>query len=82
MFSASQQSRRILVILPIVFLIFIFRWVAASESTANRYTTIPATPDGIGKTYLGREIAQVMGWQGAQWLEREEREREERGDLL
>lgn len=100
MFSASQQSGRILVILPIVFLLFIFRWIvtrrafvalavccgcalaAASESTANRYSTIPATPDGIGKSYLGREIAQVMGWQGAQWLEREEREREERGDLL
>jgi FkbM family methyltransferase len=31
---------------------------------------------------MGREIAQVMGWQGASWLEREEREREERSDLL
>ena len=31
---------------------------------------------------MGREIAGVMGWQGAAWLEREEREREERTDLL
>ena len=31
---------------------------------------------------MGREIAGVMGWQGAAWLEREEREKEERGDLL
>ena len=31
---------------------------------------------------MGREIAAVMGWQGAAWLEREEREREERTDLL
>lgn len=38
--------------------------------------------DGIGKRYLGREIAQVMGWQGAPWLERQEREKEERTDLL
>ena len=38
--------------------------------------------DGIGKRYMGREISQVMGWQGAAWLEREEREREERTDLL
>ena len=38
--------------------------------------------DGIGKRYMGREIARVMGWQGAAWLEREEREREERTDLL
>jgi ubiquinone/menaquinone biosynthesis C-methylase UbiE len=34
-------------------------------------------PDGIGKFYLGREIAQVMGHQGATWLERPEREKEE-----
>jgi SAM-dependent methyltransferase len=39
-------------------------------------------PDGIGKFYLGREIAQVMGHQAADWLERPEREREERADLL
>jgi protein-L-isoaspartate O-methyltransferase len=34
-------------------------------------------PDGIGKFYMGREIAQVMGHLGAGWLERPEREREE-----
>ena len=34
-------------------------------------------PDGTGKFYLGREIAQVMGFQGARWLERSEREQEE-----
>ena len=48
----------------------------------GRYARVPATPDGIGKRYMGREIAGVMGWQGAAWLEREEREREERTDLL
>ncbi len=46
------------------------------------YTTGRASADGIGKRYLGREIAHVMGWQGASWLEREERQREERTDLL
>lgn len=39
-------------------------------------------PDGIGKFYAGREIAQVMGHQGADWLERPERKDEERPDLL
>src|SRR2546421_1891840 len=34
-------------------------------------------PDGIGKFYMGREIAQVMGHEGAGWLERPEREKEE-----
>jgi protein-L-isoaspartate O-methyltransferase len=38
--------------------------------------------DGIGKFYLGREIAQVMGHQAAGWLERPTREEEERTDLL
>ena len=38
--------------------------------------------DGIGKFYLGREISHVMGHRGASWLERPEREREERTDLL
>jgi ubiquinone/menaquinone biosynthesis C-methylase UbiE len=46
------------------------------------YTQGTASADGIGKRYLGREIAHVMGWQAASWLEREEREREERTSVL
>ena len=46
------------------------------------YTPVPATADGIGKSYMGRQIAHVMGWQGAAWLDRPERETEERTDLL
>jgi len=34
-------------------------------------------PNGIGKFYLGREIAHVMSHQGLFWLERPEREEEE-----
>ncbi len=49
---------------------------------SSRYSNAPASADGIGKRYMGREIAGVMGWQGAAWLERDEREREERTDLL
>ena len=49
---------------------------------APRYKSIAASRDGIGKLYMGREIAGVMGWQGASWLERDERQQEERGDLL
>ncbi|MEO7775393.1 MAG: hypothetical protein ABIT36_05335 [Steroidobacteraceae bacterium] len=48
----------------------------------DRYGHIAPTGDGTGKTCLGREIAHVMGWQAAPWLEREEREQEERGSLL
>lgn len=39
-------------------------------------------PDGIGKFYKGREIAHVMGHQAADWLERPEREEEERPSLV
>lgn len=53
-----------------------------AQVPAGLYGTLPRSADGIGKSYMGREIAGVMGWQGAGWLEREEREREERGDLL
>lgn len=46
------------------------------------YGRVAPSADGLGKTYEGREISRIMGWQGAAWLEREEREREERGSLL
>ncbi len=38
--------------------------------------------DGIGKFYLGREIAHVMGHRGADWLERPERAAEEAPDRV
>lgn len=40
------------------------------------------SPDGIGKFYLGREIAQVMGHTAAMWLERPSREAEEQPTKL
>ena len=55
---------------------------AQTTDNNSRYTAVPASADGIGKRYMGREISGVMGWQGAAWLERNEREREERTDLL
>ncbi len=55
---------------------------ANGRDPGKRYTRVAAGTDGIGKRYMGRDIAGVMGWQGAAWLEREEREREERTDLL
>ncbi|MBR8836373.1 MAG: class I SAM-dependent methyltransferase [Stigonema ocellatum SAG 48.90 = DSM 106950] len=40
------------------------------------------SPDGIGKFYMGREIAQVMGHMAAGWLERPSREAEEQPSKL
>ena len=56
--------------------------LAQPAAVAERYSLFPASADGIGKRYMGREISAVMGWQGVAWLEREDREREERTDLL
>jgi predicted methyltransferase len=55
---------------------------ALADAPTEPYRLTRASANGIGKLYMGREIAQVMGWQGAAWLEREQREREERGSLL
>jgi precorrin-6B methylase 2 len=56
--------------------------LARTDANAARYERIAPSADGIGKRYMGREIAHIMGWQGAEWLERAEREKEERTDLL
>ncbi|MGC4046552.1 MAG: methyltransferase domain-containing protein [Armatimonas sp.] len=42
----------------------------------------PHDPNGTGKFYQGREIAQVMGHEAADWLDRPEREAEEAPSLL
>lgn len=46
------------------------------------YHVRPGDRDGIAKWYHGRQIAQVMGHQGAGWLERPEREIEEQPTKL
>ena len=51
---------------------------AAAEVEAPRYEWREEhDPNGIGKFYMGREIAHVMGFAGAPWLDRPEREKEE-----
>ena len=55
---------------------------ADAELENSHYTTGLPSRDGIGKFYMGREISHVMGHLGAGWLERPERERQERTDLL
>jgi SAM-dependent methyltransferase len=56
-------------------------WPAIADEH-EAYETVRPSRDGIGKVYMGREISHVMGHLGAAWLERPEREREERTDLL
>ena len=46
-------------------------------ATQPTYSTTRPSYDGIGKVYMGREIARVMSHEGADWLERAGREQEE-----
>jgi ubiquinone/menaquinone biosynthesis C-methylase UbiE len=60
---------------------FICWQIATPASTAliqsKYYSYRQPSFDGTGKVYMGREIAQVMGHQGADWLERPDRATEE-----
>lgn len=56
--------------------------VNAAATESDFYSRSAPNRDGIGKIYMGREIAHVMGHRGAGWLERADRESRERTDLL
>ena len=69
----------------IIILLLLLNFLFTPITTANAATlsdniyeqrTHPSS-DGIGKFYMGREIAKVMGHTGAGWLERPRREVEE-----
>jgi ubiquinone/menaquinone biosynthesis C-methylase UbiE len=55
---------------------------AAVAQTAAYETRADHDPEGIGKFYYGREIAQTMGPGGIPWLDRPERQEEERPDTV
>ncbi len=52
------------------------------SETSGIYTYQIEDYNGIGKWYMGREIASVMGFEGMEWLERPERETEENVSTL
>ena len=66
-----------------ILIIFISCFLTANESIAQadnndtKYTYKRGDYNGIGKWYMGREVAYLMGFQGINWLERSEREIEE-----
>jgi ubiquinone/menaquinone biosynthesis C-methylase UbiE len=53
-----------------------------SLAPASPYTYKRPSFDGTGKVYMGREIAQVMGYQGSEWLDRKDRAQEEKPEVL
>lgn len=65
----------------LLFSIPLASWAKEPEAAASKGPVYEKRekhdPDGIGKFYMGREIALVMGHQAADWLERPERVAEE-----
>lgn len=70
--------------LLVVSTLLIAFWLSALPASAliqsATYQYRKPSADGIGKVYMGREIAQVMGHLGAGWLERPSRIGEEQPD--
>ena len=69
----------------LLFLIFISTSCISSQEKKQQtatYTFKKGDYNGIGKWYLGREIAYVMGYEGINWLERSTREKEEETSKL
>ena len=89
--EAHQLSPKIpKILLTAIGVLFLLSYTATAPSGEPQPETVSKRPastvykksskrsrDGIGKFYMGREISRVMGHQGAEWLERPEREREE-----
>ena len=69
--------------LPCLLALLLSLGLARAADSTNRYETRARHDrNGIGKFYLGREIAHVMGHQAADWLERPERDAEEHSEKL
>ncbi|MDX1315188.1 MAG: class I SAM-dependent methyltransferase [Eudoraea sp.] len=74
--------KRLLKLLLLAVLTFPLSSCNSQQRSDDHYTYKSGDWNGIGKWYMGREIARVMGYQGMSWLERPEREKEERTSLL
>ena len=64
-------------IIPLLLICFSSILIAQNENSVDAYTYKKGDPNGTGKRYMGREIAHVMGFDGMNWLNRPEREKEE-----
>jgi SAM-dependent methyltransferase len=64
-------------VLHLLFLLIALSSLGLAADALPVVTDGPKSRDGIGKYFMGREIAHVMGHQAAAWLERPERDKEE-----
>ena len=70
------MKKNTLILLLMLFL-FSNKFFGQNTNKDNNYTFKRVDYNGIGKWYMGMEIAYVMGFEGIGWLERSEREEEE-----
>ena len=83
MACGKSRGWLLLVVLGCGSLLPMAAWPQQVSGGTNRYANQSVhSPDGIGKFYMGREIAHVMGHEAADWLERPERIAEEQPDQL
>ena len=80
--SAVFAYKKAIALIAIAILLtnFAYTPIALAQDNLPAYyrEKVIHNPGGIGKYYMGREIAQVMGHQAMMWLERDSRETEER----
>ena len=65
----------------IALLLIISSGFLSAQQAKDTYSTKKPSSNGTGKVYMGREIAQVMSFEGVSWLERNTRSKEENTDL-
>ncbi len=79
--ASSDYIHRLLVASLVIASLWTQCASARDDRGANgHYTQRVESRDGIGKFYMGREIARIVGHQAARWLERSARASEEKPD--
>ena len=81
--NIKEKMKKVTYILILLAIMLpLYTCVAQDHDANGAYTFKEGNPNGIGKWYMGREIAHVMGFQGMEWLDRPEREEEENTSIL
>jgi SAM-dependent methyltransferase len=68
--------------LPFLTLLWLTLFSTVAPAEEGQYTAKEPSRDGIGKVYMGREIAHTVSSHAITWLERRDREGEEKPSLV
>ncbi|MBT8314167.1 MAG: class I SAM-dependent methyltransferase [Maribacter sp.] len=78
----SRIKNGVLLVCFFILILPLYQCTGQVTASDTSYTYKNGDRNGIGKWYMGREIAHVMGFQGMGWLDRPEREAEENTSKL